>query len=107
MSDDNSVEIKHMNQSIEKMSSAVSSLANSVNELVVQEKVRAERDAHMEKRVTKIEEKLDENQPGIDWAVRAKKFWDSQLTKWGIPIFCFGLLVVAAKAIGIPVFGGA
>lgn len=106
MSDENAAEIKHINKNLETMAASVSNLANSVNELVIQERVRAERDASMDKRVAAVERRIDTNQASIDWACRAKRFWDSQIMRWGIPIFCLGLLVAAAKAVGIPVFGG-
>lgn len=106
MSDENAAEIRHINKNIESMSAAVSNLANSVNELVIQERVRAERDASMDVRVTKVEEKISIHQPHIDWISGIKKIFDSVLVKWGIPIFCIGILAVAAKAAGIPVFGG-
>lgn len=106
MSDDNAAEIRHINKNLETMAASVSNLANSVNELVVQERVRAERDVHIEQRVSKVEDKVEKNQPTIDWATNARKFWDSQFMKWGVPIFCLGLLAAAAKAVGIPLFGG-
>lgn len=106
MSDENAAEIRHINKNIESMSAAVGNLANSVNELVIQERVRAERDASMDIRVTKVEDKMGSNQPYIDWVGAIKRIFDSVLVKWGIPIFCIGILAVAAKAVGIPVFGG-
>ena len=106
MSDENAAEIRHINKNIESMSAAVSNLANSVNELVIQERVRAERDANMDIRLTKVEDKMDDNQQYISWVGGIKKIFDSVLVKWGVPIFCIGILAVAAKAAGIPVFGG-
>ena len=106
MSDDNAAEIRHINKNLETMSAAVSNLANSVNELVVQERVRAERDVNIEKRVSNVEDEMKINKKAVEWADRARKFWDSTIMKWGIPVFCIGLLAVGAKVIGIPVFGG-
>ncbi|HBF46194.1 MAG TPA: hypothetical protein DDW91_06840 [Shewanella frigidimarina] len=105
MSEDNSAEIRHINKNLETMSAAVSNLANSVNELVVQERVRAERDVNIENRVSNVEDEIKGSKNAIEWADRARKFWDSAILKWGIPIFCLGCLVAGAKIIGVPVFG--
>jgi len=81
----------------DKTSESVSKLAESVNELVVAEKVRQERDERVQKQIQTLQNSIDSNIDGIRWSSKMSKWIDNYIMKIAAPfvITAIILLIVA------------
>lgn len=117
MSDDGQV-VTHMHLStIEKWmeqshqaqmetNKSIATLAESVNELVTQEKIRAERDVVTAERILKVEEKQAKYEDVWKWSAKHKEMWDAYVKKFLAPLIITGIITAIAVTGGFAIYQG-
>ena len=84
-------------EAYKQTSQSVSKLAESVNDLVLPEKIRTEREERVQERIKTLQESIDKNMDGIRWASKMSTWIDSYIMKVAVP-FAFTALIVLIVA---------
>ncbi|QGJ84357.1 hypothetical protein [Pseudoalteromonas phage XCL1123] len=84
-------------EAYKQTSQSVSKLAESVNDLVLAEKIRTERDERVQEQIKTLQASIDKNMDGIRWASKMSMWIDSYIMKVAVP-FVFTALIVLIVA---------
>ncbi|QDP46652.1 MAG: hypothetical protein Tp1137MES00d2C23059491_71 [Prokaryotic dsDNA virus sp.] len=94
-----------MRETMKQTQISLQQLASSVNELVMAEKVREEKDqktqeliganrVHSQEQIDNIKETLKANEDGIRWSTKMQKWIDNYIMKVAVPFVFTALIII-------------
>ena len=94
-----------MRETMKQTQISLQQLASSVNELVMAEKVREEKDqktqeliganrVHSQEQIDNIKETLKANEDGIRWSTKMQKWIDNYIMKVAVPFIFTALIII-------------